>query len=235
MPNVLTTDIVNRQFRRDIFVKGLRRLDGHQLRATVSQQQFTLLANTTDCPSTVGTSVGDAELKQDIYAPVIAAIDAADGKICSVEQLAQAEACQNIDFWQIWESLLVLTGAGTIAPLDSRDVETSRTDAANSLNKFICTKSESLAGMQFLASPLIGSAVSVSWIDQIFLKALSDGVDDVPSRAWDILSAQGKRLIVDGNELAEKAENIDELQRLFKDLERTKLPILRSLGILPQK
>jgi hypothetical protein len=89
--------------------------------------------------------------------------------------------------------------------------------------------------MQFLASPLIGSAVSVSWIDQIFLKALSDGVDDVPSRAWDILSAQGKRLIVDGNELAEKAENIDELQRLFKDLERTKLPILRSLGILPQK
>jgi SAM-dependent methyltransferase len=226
---------VNRQFRRDIFVKGLRRLDGHQLRATVSQQQFTLLANATDCPSTVGTSVGDAELKQDIYAPVIAAIDAADGKICSVEQLAQAEACQNIDFWQIWESLLVLTGAGTIAPLDSRDVETSRTDAANSLNKFICTKSESLAGMQFLASPLIGSAVSVSWIDQIFLKALSDGVDDVPSRAWDILSAQGKRLIVDGNELAEKAENIDELQRLFKDLERTKLPILRSLGILPQK
>jgi hypothetical protein len=115
------------------------------------------------------------------------------------------------------------------------DVESSRTDAANSLNKFICAKSESLAGMQFLASPLIGSAVSVSWIDQIFIKALSDGVDDVPSRAWDILSAQGKRLIVEGNELPDKAANIAELQRLFKDFERVRLPILRSLGIFLQK
>lgn len=222
---------VNRQFRRDIFVKGLRRMDGHQLRATVSRQQFTLLSNASDCPSAIGTSVGEAELKHEIYAPVMAAMEAADGKICSVEQLAECEVCKNIDFWQIWESLLVLTGAGAVAPLDNREIDADREGAASSLNDFICAKSESLAGMQFLASPLIGSAVPVLRIDQIFLKAMSDGVDDVPSRAWEVLSAQGQRLIVDGHELTDKDANMEELRRLFEVFARSKLPTLRSLGI----
>ena len=118
-----------------------------------------------------------------------------------------------------------------IAPVDHVICSPDRIQSANALNRFICEKSESLNGMQFLASPLIGSAVSVSWIDQIFIKASSDDIEDVPARAWEILAAQGKRLIVDGRELTGAEENIAELRKLFGEFDRSKVSLLQSLRV----
>lgn len=220
---------VNRQFRRDIFVKGPRPLDQYQLRAQISKQHFALTTAMPQCPATIAVSAGEAELKQDIYLPLLACLDGADDKSCSVEDIIQNAACQHLEFGQIWEALLVLTGIGVAAPVDDIDDRSSRTASSKALNHFICNQAESSTAIQFLASPVLGAGISVPWIDQLFHKANANGIEDVPRWAWSILSAQGKRLIVEGKDIVDEDLNIAELRRLFAQFEDNQAALIGRL------
>jgi SAM-dependent methyltransferase len=192
---------VNRQFRRDIFVKGPRRLGAHEFRAAVSAMRFCLLNEAVEVPSTMATAIGQVELKQDVYVPIIAVLRERDGMMMSIEEVAASPRCDGVDFWHVWEAMQILTAIGIVSPAEVIDEADDRLDHAANLNRFICSRAQAQSNIQFLASPVMGGALPVGWIDQLFLSLEELGVEEVPKAVGRILTAQGKHLILSGQEV----------------------------------
>ena len=62
---------VNQQFRRDIFMKGGRRLTGLEQREAFARQAFALLLRAEDVPLNVMGALGEATLHEEVYRPII--------------------------------------------------------------------------------------------------------------------------------------------------------------------
>jgi Predicted methyltransferase regulatory domain len=63
--------LVNQQLRRDIFVKGSRRLSALEQAEAFRQQSFVLLTSPGDIPMKVKGSLGEATLDEQFYRPII--------------------------------------------------------------------------------------------------------------------------------------------------------------------
>ena len=223
---------VNQQFRRDIFAKGYRKLTPLEQNEAFRQQAFVLLINADDVPMKVAGSLGEANLQEEIYRPVIQAL--ADNAYTpkSTAQLAADPRLSSISGPQLVQVLLVLTGAGYVHPAQ----EPSRRAKANcaAMNRFVCERTRSSSEISFLASPVSGSGIPVSAFQQLFLLAAQQSRRTPKEQAtfvWDLLRAQGRHVVKDGNPLKTLEENLDELTRQATDFNEKRLPVLKALGI----
>src|SRR3546814_7313161 len=73
--------LVNRQFRRDIYVKGKRQMTVAEIADRLDEYSFIALGNREELPLSLATSAGSATLRGDIYNPVWKALRAANGEI----------------------------------------------------------------------------------------------------------------------------------------------------------
>jgi hypothetical protein len=92
----------------------------------------------------------------------------------------------------------------------------------------------SAAHTEYLASPVTGGGISVNRIVQLFLVARVQGKKTSKEWAqftWQILQAQGQRLLKDGAPLQSPEENIAEIERQASEFERLRLPVLVALQV----
>jgi len=108
--------LVNRQFRRDIYVKGKRQMSVAEIADQLDEYSFLTLADAEDLPLSLSTAAGPATLREEIYAPVWEALRAAKGNVVSFPALCDAVEGKGITRGQLAEVLFVLTGRGDIAP-----------------------------------------------------------------------------------------------------------------------
>jgi hypothetical protein len=99
-------------------------------------------------------------------------------------------------------------------------------------------KSRASNDLSYLASPVTGGGVTVPRFSQLFLLARSEGGPagsgqpaDWARNAWEIISAQGQRLIKEGKTLESAEDNIAELTAQAQTFAEKQLPVLRALGI----
>jgi SAM-dependent methyltransferase len=223
---------VNQQFRRDIFAKGYRRLTPLEQNESFRQQSFVLLMNANDVPMKVAGSLGEANLQEEIYRPVIQALADNGYAPKTLAHLAGDPRLSSISAPQLAQVLLVLTGAGYVHPAQ----EPSKRARANcaAMNRFVCERTRSSPEISFLASPVSGSGIVVSMFQQLFLLAAQQGRRTPKEQAtfvWDLVRAQGRQVIKDGNPLQSPEENLDELTRQATDFTEKRLPVLKALGI----
>jgi len=226
--------LVNRQFRRDIFVKGKRQMTTGEIGDGMDEYSFLALADTNELPLSLATAAGSATLREEIYKPVWKALMAAKGAITPFGTLAAAVARDGVTRTQLAEVLFVLTGRGDIAPAAQSATPDDDLVASIALNRELCRRSKYSSGANSLAAPRIGAAVTVSRVQQLILLALSESVSDVEATVWDWLSSQGERLISDGRALETAEENIEEIRKLRKDVSARILPLLRRVGAMPE-
>src|SRR3546814_1561433 len=62
--------LVNRQFRRDIFVKGKRQMTAAEIADGIEEYSFLALTDTKELPLSLATAAGSATLREEIYKPV---------------------------------------------------------------------------------------------------------------------------------------------------------------------
>jgi SAM-dependent methyltransferase len=223
---------VNQQFRRDVFVKGTRRLSPLEQIEAFRQHAFVLAMHASDVPMKVVGSLGEAALSEPVYRPIIHAL-ADDGHAPkSMEQIAAHPTLRSVSLPQVTQALLVLTGAGYINPAQ----EPSRQGRARcaALNRHICELARSSANVTFLASPVCASGVLVSRFQQLFLLAGQDGRKSPKDQAqfvWDLLAAQGQRIIKDGKTLESAEQNLDEILKQATEFADKRLPVLKGLGV----
>ena len=102
------------------------------------------------------------------------------------------------------------------------------------LNKYLCNRAQFGKDIETLASPVTGGGIGVNRFQQLFLLTIAQGKKQ-PAEwvafTWQLLMAQGQRLVQAGKTLESADENIAELTKLAEAFAEKQLPILRALQV----
>lgn len=226
--------LVNRQFRRDVYVKGRRQMSSAEIVDRMHDYSFMALADRDELPLELTTSAGPATLREDIYRPVWAALRSAKKGEMTFGALADAVAAKGVKRAQLAEVLFVLTGRGDVAPVSQSSTRDEDAKASIALNHELCRRSQYSAGVNNLAAPRIGGAVTVGRVQQLILLGMWEKVPNVEEAVLETLWSQGERLMREGQVLQERDDNLAELKRLVAEVREKTIPMLRKLGAVDQ-
>lgn len=222
--------MVNRQFRRDIYVKGRRQMSSAEIVDRMHDYTFIALANREELPLDLTTAAGPATLREDIYRPVWQTLRSAPDGEMSFGALAEAVATKDVKRAQLAEVLFVLTGRGDVAPVTQSVTCDEDNRASIALNRELCRRSQYSAGVNNLAAPRIGGAVTVGRIQQLILLGMWEKVPNVEEAVLETLWTQGERLMREGEVLQERDDNLAELRKLVAEVRELTIPMLQKLG-----
>lgn len=223
---------VNQQFRRDIFIKGPRKLAPLEQARALRAQPFALLIQPEDRPEKVTGSLGEADLNADVYQPIVEALGADGFRAKTINELLEDERCKGITYQQMVQALTILCGMGSAAPAHDEKTARAVTKTSRNLNSEICRRAEFSSDIQHIAAPLIGAGVSANRFEQLFLRAGELKHKDPPHYVWDLLKMQGQKLVKDGKAIESEEENLAELRTRYETFTTKRLPIFKRLGIV---
>lgn len=224
--------MVNQQFRRDYWIKGARRLSPLEQTEGMRAQRFVMLSHRQDVSLKVSGSLGEATMAEAVYTPILDIM--ADHKPKTLGQIEQAVRERGVNFAQLVQAAVLLTGAGHIAGIQE-DVTISRGKRQTErLNTHLINKARGSNDVSYLASPVTGGGVAVNRFNQLFLLAMGQGrkqPTEWAQVAWQILSAQGQKLVKEGTALDTPEQNLAELTAQARTFAEKQLPILKALQI----
>ncbi|MGL5447003.1 MAG: class I SAM-dependent methyltransferase [Rhabdaerophilum sp.] len=224
--------MVNQQFRRDYWVKGARRLSGLEQSEGLRAIRVMLVAKRQGISLKVTGALGEANLSEAVYGPLLDSL--ADYRPKTIGQVEQALRDKNIGLAQIIQSVMILSGSGTLALVQDDAAIAKARKASERINTHLLSKSRSTSDIGFLASPVTGGGVAVGRFNQLFLLALEQGQKSPAQWAqftWSILAAQGQRIVKDGATIESAEENLVELTKQAQAFSDDVLPILKALQI----
>ena len=225
--------LVNQGFRRDIFMKGPRRMSAARREAALRTQTYILVTPARDVPAKVTGMLGDATVPEALFGPLIAALAADNYSAKSAEQLLATPGLDHLTIDQLHEILLLLTGAGHLHPTQAvRPEAQTRCRAYN--QHIIENNAIGNSAINFLASPVIGGAVHVVRLQQMCLLGLQQGFEDASTLAsfvWQRMVRLGERIIKNGQMLEAEADNVAELEAMLGEFLDQRLPLLKALGV----
>jgi SAM-dependent methyltransferase len=222
----------NRQFRRDLYVRGPVRLTGQQFVHELGAVRFTLTIAPERATLKLATAAGELKSNALLVEPLLARLKQGSASFAELAALPEMRAMQG---WQVAQALSLLVESGQIHPLlESGDAEP---EAAQTLNATLLEAARHDESMQFLAAPAIGSGVYVANAEQLVLLGMKSlgNRDDVAALArfvWPIFKAQNRRMKKDGGVIEDEAENVAELERRIAEFLRERYPILRKLKVV---
>jgi hypothetical protein len=225
--------MVNQQFRKDYWVKGARKLSAIEQTERIKHQQVVFINSREDVSLKITASVGEVTLSEAIYLPILDLIS--DHKVRSIEEIASGVKSKDITFAQVTQALLVLIGAGHLASVQAQERIANAKKTSNKLNLVLLDKARSSTEISFLASPVTGGGIAVNRFQQLFLLSKHQG-HKLPAEwaqsAWEVLAAQGQRLVKDGSAIESAEDNLKELTKQAEEFATKRLPILKSLEIV---
>jgi SAM-dependent methyltransferase len=233
--------MVDQQFRKDYWVKGVRRLNPMERAQALRAQRVVLLQTRASVPNKVNGALGEAELQEDIYDPILDLLsDHQPRTLGDIEQLvrepttAKAKA-KAISFAQLTEAIMILAGASIVALAQDEATSARAKPHTERLNAHLLDMARSSDTGHYLASPVTGGAITVLRFGQLFLLAIRQGKQQ-PAEwaqfAWQVLQAQGQKLVHEGAPLESAAENLAELTKQAQAFATTRLPVLRALQVV---
>lgn len=223
---------VNQQFRKDYWVKGARQLTPLDQAEALRAERVILAVPRGNVNMKVNGSLGEANLQEAIYAPILDAL--ADHAPKTLAQLEQAVKNASIHFAQLLQAVMVLSGMGALLPAQEETAVNKARKRTDRLNQHLMLKARSSNELNYLASPVTGGGISVARFHQMFLLARSHGHKhpaDWAQYAWNILSMQGQRIMKEGKALESSEQNLAELKEQAEAFSTTHLPVLKALHI----
>lgn len=225
--------ILNRQFRKDYWVKGVRRLTPQARQDALRRQRVVLIAAPETVSRRIAEAVLDAEMPEALAGPVLECL--AGHRPQSLAQLEERLAPAGLGFPDIVRAVLLLVGNGSVACAQDEATATAASAAARRLNRAIVERSQDAAEVTVLASPVTGGAVNIPQFQLQMLRARAAGKGTAEAWAqalWAPYRDRGVVMMRDGRTLLTEQENLDYLGELAKAFERTELPVLKALGCI---
>jgi len=223
---------INQQFRKDLYVRGARRLLATEQVERLLDTRFTLLQEPSTISLKVKGPVGEANLQEDVYRPLVAALAAQDYRPKTLRQLAAD--LKHIQFPLLHQATSVLVGMGAAAPCQSEAAAGEVKQRCKALNDHLCQRARLSKEIETLASPVTGGGVTVGRFQQLFLLAIAQGRKtpaEWAESAWQLLGSQGQRIVKEGKTLATPEENLAELTAQATEFGEKRLPILKALQV----
>jgi len=224
---------VNQQFRKDLYLRGIRRMTAAEQREQTLAARLVLLRPVDSIPMTVVSPQGQGALHEALFRPLLAELPALDYAPKSFGDLMRV--LPGFALAQVAAAGAVLVGAGHAAPCHAEPIVQDVRQNCASLNAHLIERARTHDDVNYLASPVIGGGVPVGRFQQLFLLARSRGCEQPAEWARftrDLLAGQGQVLVKDGKPLAAPEENLAELTARAVAFAREQLPILRAVGIV---
>lgn len=224
--------MVNQQFRKDYWVKGARRLTLLEQTQGLRDQRLVMTAHRPDVVLKVTGALGEANLTEAIYAPILDLM--ADHKVRTIAQIEDAVKKSEITFAQFIQSVLVLCGNGTFSAVQEDAAAIKAKRNTDKFNTYLMLKARSSNDISYLASPVTGGGVVVGRFQQLFVLALQHGKktpEDWAVFVADILASQGQKIIKNGTPVESDQQQLVELTQQANEFAIKQLPVLRALQI----
>ncbi len=226
---------INQSFRRDIFVRGPRRLSRHDHAAALLDTVYALVVERAQCALKIKTTVAEATLNAATYDPIL---DALANAPASGRQLAEVLASAGPDAEnRVLQAVIVLVGAGYIAPCVSSAQEAAAKASSDRFNQHIVQRTvrATEGDFNFLACPRTGTGVAQQRMGQLYMHAETLGEATPEQRAstlWALLKSSRQHLLKDGKPIEGDEASVAELTRRHEEWITTQRPLLKSLGVL---
>ncbi len=222
--------MVNSQFRRDYWVKGLRPLSPLEKMESLSKTRVMLVTPLKKITLKITGAIGQSEMNPQIYNPIIGALSDYKPKTIGnlIDQL-------QIDKGKVLEAILVLIGASYVSPVQDEQTSRKAKTQTDKLNKYLTQKARDSNEFCVLASPVTGGGIPVTRFQQQFIAAINNGLkkqEEWVRFGYEILESLNQRLVINGAPLETKEENLAELREQAKSFEETELPLLIALKII---
>lgn len=225
--------MVNKQFRKDYWVKGARKINALEQAEGLRAQKVVLTTHRPDVPLKVAGALGEATLSEAVYAPLLDVL--ADHKPKTLLELEQAVKTNGVSFAQVLQAVMVLTGVGDLFAAQDDAVISKAKVHTDSLNAHLLEKARGSNDICYLASPVTGGGIPVSRLQKLFLTSVRQGNTqpvEWAQHAWQTFAIQGQKLAKEGRALDTEEENLAELTSQAMIFAEKKLPILKALQIV---
>lgn len=222
--------MINRQFRKDYWIKGKRQLTASRQIELIRKQEIILIQPAKNVDLKVKGALGEATLVDKVYRPILDKIS--DHKIYQIGSLID-ELGDKIKQEQIIKAIALLFGKGTVAPARS-NVTTTEKQQTVLLNKELVNLAKTNNDINHMASPIVSGAIAISRFQKLFLLATTQKCNtpkDAANFVWNILSKQGQKIMKDQQVLSTPEENVTELTRQAEEFFETVLPVMKQLEV----
>jgi SAM-dependent methyltransferase len=224
---------VNREFRRDLYLRGIRRLSAAEQREQTLATRLVLLSPPDTVPMKVVSAPGEVVLHEAVFRPLLGELAARDHAPKSFDDLVRA--LPEISLSQLVTAAAVLVGADHAAPCHPEPVVGMVRETCEALNRHLLQRARTRDDINHLASPVTGGGIGVGRFQQLFLLARRQ-MGDQPAEwarfVWQLLTDQGHKVVKAGVALETPEQNLAELTTLAEDFLTRRLPILRAVGIV---
>lgn len=225
--------ITGQQFRRDLWIRGPRRMTPIEHAELLRTKRFILTTPRAEVPLKLSAAQGEVTLQEGVYNPILDFM--ADHQIRTFAQIELGmQSAAGLTLPQVAAAISVLIGMGVLAPVQDDKAIAKAKPTVEKLNKTLINMSRSRSDIPYLASAVTGCGYAVNRLEQIFLFARAQGAKSVSewaATAWELLSSQGQRLMREQKELTTNEENLAELLERAQAFER-RLPLLKQLGVV---
>jgi SAM-dependent methyltransferase len=226
---VLKDYALNRQFRRDLFVRGGLTLPVAERQAALMDTRFVLTVARSAVPEKARLPAGEMQLKPEIYGPILDALAAGPARLSDLAALpALAKVTPNM----LIEASAVLTGLNYALPAGSKELVKARAASVGRINRFLTGPQGTAEGSDRLISTLTGCDVTASLNDRLFVEALNAKAADPVAFAAARLARQGLTLNAGNKRLTTPEEISSVLGDAYKNFAEKTLPLYRLHGLV---
>ena len=222
---------INRQFRKDIYVRGVRRLSQLETHDKILSMRYVLMTPAAQVSTRFSTGFGDVTLSEEFYRPLLEHLESDNFRAKNLQEYA---AQKNFDARAIVEAVTFLVNANHVMPCQSDASIRLVKKSCERLNDYICGRAKFEENIKFLASPLTGCGAVANRLQQIFLAQYKSGdksAEKLADAAWKIFLRQGQAFTLNGMLLKTPEENLAHLKTLAEMFLTSDLPRFKALLI----
>ena len=231
MRELLKDYATNKQFRRDIYVKGHQLLPQREQRLRFESLIFASTLQSKALPEKFTVSIGAITPNLKAMTTFMEAI--AETPVTCGELISRA-AKNGMGETDAVLLLLLSVNEGIVSPVRPDHAGIPR-DACDRLNKVIFDLAASADSHGFVASPVLGSAIPTAFLDRLVAPLVIENpaADDleISRLAFERLELAGQSFRRDGQLLPKTDENIRSLAGPVREFREFRLPRWRALGI----
>ncbi|MCT8837593.1 methyltransferase regulatory domain-containing protein, partial [Glaesserella parasuis] len=222
--------ILNKQFRRDYWIKGQLPLTEHQVEKEWRKLNILLIKQVKNISKEL-VKYQRAEIKEEYLQPIIEKLS--DYKVHSLDSLCNdlKEIIQPVVLFKV---VALLASRNDIVVVQPDNVIKAVKADCDKFNQMVIDNLFSLNAVNILASPVTGGGIKMNNIEIIFISAYKQ---KIPEKKWEayaysILKLHNQMLLKDNQALKEEDETLEELSRLKQEFLKESLDVAKILKLV---
>jgi hypothetical protein len=226
--------LVNQQFRRDLFIRGARRLSAKEQKSQLDEMSFVLHRNAEvllQKPADLSSRAVAPNLRE----ALVKVLDAQQGRPMRLDEIARTAECADVSWAALRQALIILVGTGEFSVAHDEAHASRAAPVCRRLNGVIVGKAGTPHASSYLCSPITGGGVQVGELQQMLLHqhwAQPElGRPQLAKNVWQQLSGMGQRVVTGGTPCDTPEDNLAALGRIIEEFFRQDHPMLKKLGI----